>query len=282
MSRSSSGGARAKPDEPDSSLQIRAPRGEAKRECDAVPLRVRSAPSRAARHPLPYPEAPAGDPPGSSACIHMPRHGRDRPLWPRARRSLGRIGAGPRSDHVEILSPCVRCMDKRASRRHNPAEVRTGRIGAGTGIFTGRNRHRNRERVRFRHNCPNPPFGRETHVDGAWLGPGAFGRATRDLFPRSNDTGRESIGMAPRVRLGRRADNAQDGSQCPVSTSSGHCAMAGGTSQLRQAGLRASPSRRTAVRPKWADRRLGSPRFLNAFNRRSRRRYHARAPPNGE
>ena len=121
-----------------------------------------------------------------------------------------------------------RRMDKRASRRHNPAEVRTGRIGAGTGIFTGRNRHRNRERVRFRHNCPNPPFGRETHVDGAWLGPGAFGRATRDLFPRSNDTGRESIGMAPRVRLGRRADNAQDGSQCPVSTSSGHWAMTGG------------------------------------------------------
>ena len=144
------------------------------------------------------------------------------------------------------------------------------------------NRERNRERVRFRHNCPNPPFGRETHVDGAWLDPGAFGRATRDLFPRSNDTGRESIGMAPRVRLGRRADNAQDGSQCPVSTSSGHCAMAGGTSQLRQAGLHASPSRRTAVRPKWADRRLGSPRFLNAINRRSRRRYHARAPPNGE
>ena len=251
-----------------------------------MPLRVRSAPSRAARHPLPHPEAPRWR---SARLLSLHSHAatwtRPTPSMAaerRARRSLGRIGAGPRSDHVEILSPCVRCMDKRASRRHNPAEVRTGRIGAGTGIFTGRNRHRNRERVRFRHNCPNPPFGRETHVDGAWLGPDAFGRATRDLFPRSNDTGRESIGMAPRVRLGRRADNAQDGSQCPVSTSSGHCAMAGGTSQLRQAGLRASPSRRTAVRPKWADRRLGSPRFLNAINRRSRRRYHARAPPNGE
>ena len=42
------------------------------------------------------------------------------------RESLGRIGEGPRSDHVEILSPCVRCMDKTASRRHNSLRTEQG------------------------------------------------------------------------------------------------------------------------------------------------------------
>ena len=171
-------------------------------------LRVRSAPSRAVETPSTVSAAPTSRWRSARLLRLHPhaRHGCDRPLWPRARRrpgggdrvgrrerrlgaspreSLGRIGEGPRSDHVEILSPCVRCMDKRASRGHNPLEVRTGRIGAGTGIIIGRNRERNRERVRFRHNCPNPPFGRETHVDGAWLDPDAFGRAARDLFPRN-------------------------------------------------------------------------------------------------
>ena len=115
---------------------------------------------------------------------------RERAGWAtRPRETLGRIGEGPRSDHVEILSPCVRCMDKRASRRHNSLQTEQGAFGAGTGIIIGRNRERNRERVRFRHNCPNPPFGRETHVDGAWQDPDAFGRAARDLFPRNNTLG---------------------------------------------------------------------------------------------
>ena len=119
---------------------------------------------------------------------------RERAGWaPRPRESLGRIGEGPRSDHVEILSPCVRCMDKRASRRHNSLQTEQGAFGAGTGIIIGRNRERNRDRVRFRHNCPNPPFGRETHVDGAWLDPDAFGRAARAPLR----VGRETAGAYP-------------------------------------------------------------------------------------
>ena len=153
-------------------------------------VRVRSAPSRAARHPLPYPEAPAEirqAPQPAFTCRDMDAtdlYGRVHVgIWAQSRARYSAAIMSKSCRHAYVAS-----ISGRAAAQSS--EVRTGRIGAGTGIITGRNRYRNRERVRFRHNCPNPPFGRETHVDGAWLGPGAFGRATRDLFPRSNDTGR--------------------------------------------------------------------------------------------
>jgi hypothetical protein len=54
------------------------------------------------------------------------------------------MGQGLRSDHVEILSPCEGCMDRRASRRHNCLQteqgafaLEQGQLSAITGSGTG-------------------------------------------------------------------------------------------------------------------------------------------------
>ena len=94
--------------------------------------------------------------------------------------------------------------------------------------------------------------------------------------------GRESIGMWPRARLGRRADNAQDGSRCPVSTSSRRCRWRPGTLHSGFQRLFLAPQSSVSSRQSsgggcerrpgsWSRRRLGRARRRNGKrNRRER------------